>query len=198
MSIKLIAGLGNPGAKYEHTRHNMGCDLLFELAREYNISLNPESKFAGITGRGLICRQEVRLVFPTTFMNDSGRSVGALCKFFRIMPDELLVLHDEMDLPAGSVRLKFGGGLAGHNGLKSIAANLGGAQNFYRLRIGIGKSPVHDTIGYVLGRPAPKERALIDEAMDCGLRGITMLFEKGPDRAISFVNSFRPQEFTEQ
>ena len=89
VNLKLIVGLGNIGPKYEHTRHNMGCDLLFNIADKYRISLNPESKFSGLVGRGNIEGQEVRLVFPTTFMNESGRSVGALCNFFRIAPEEI-------------------------------------------------------------------------------------------------------------
>ena len=162
-NIRLIVGLGNVGSKYAHTRHNMGCDLLDMLAAEYKIDLRPESKFSGMLGTGRIEGHEVRLLFPTTFMNESGRAVGAVCNFYKIAPEEILVLHDELDLQPGQLKLKFGGGLAGHNGLKSISAHLGGSQNYYRLRIGIGKGP--DTYSWVLGRPAPLDRALIDEAL---------------------------------
>ena len=123
-NIKLIVGLGNPGNEYEHTRHNIGVDFVYKLADMYKIDMRPEGKFSGIVGRGNIEGQEVRLVFPTTYMNESGRSVGALCNFYKIKPEEILVCHDDLDLPAGHMKFKFGGGLAGHNGLKSISAHL--------------------------------------------------------------------------
>lgn len=192
VNLKLIVGLGNIGPKYEHTRHNMGCDLLFNIADKYRISLNPESKFSGLVGRGTIEGQEVRLVFPTTFMNESGRSVGALCNFYRIAPEEILVLHDDLDLPPGTIRFKCGGGLAGHNGLKSITACLAGAQNYYRLRIGIGHPERSDVINWVLNRPAPQDRDKIDAALDAALLGIGTLFKDGVNKATSFINGFKP------
>ena len=192
VNLKLIVGLGNIGPKYEHTRHNMGCDLLFNIADKYRINLNPESKFSGLVGRGSIEGKEVRLVFPTTFMNESGRSVGALCNFFRIAPEEILVLHDDLDLPPGTIRFKFGGGLAGHNGLKSITACLSGAQNYYRLRIGIGHPERSDVIKWVLNRPAPQDRDKIDAALDAALLGIGTLFKDGVNKATSCINGFKP------
>lgn len=192
VNLKLIVGLGNIGPKYEHTRHNMGCDLLFNIADKYRINLNPESKFSGLVGRGSIEGKEVRLVFPTTFMNESGRSVGALCNFFRIAPEEILVLHDDLDLPPGTIRFKFGGGLAGHNGLKSITACLSGAQNYYRLRIGIGHPERSDVINWVLNRPSPQDRDKIDAALDAALLGIGTLFKDGVNKATSFINGFKP------
>lgn len=192
VNLKLIVGLGNIGPKYEHTRHNMGCDLLFNIADKYRINLNPESKFSGLVGRGSIEGKEVRLVFPTTFMNESGRSVGALCNFFRIAPEEILVLHDDLDLPPGTIRFKFGGGLAGHNGLKSITACLSGAQNYYRLRIGIGHPERSDVINWVLNRPAPQDRDKIDAALDAALLGIGTLFKDGVNKATALINGFKP------
>ena len=191
-NIKLIAGLGNIGAKYDRTRHNMGCDLLFALADKYRITLNPESKFAGLVGRGMIEGQEVRLAFPTTFMNESGRCVGALCNFYRILPEEILVLHDDLDLDPGAIRLKFGGGLAGHNGLKSITACLAGAQNYYRLRIGIGHPSDRNVINWVLNRPLPNERDKIEDAQIAALHGIEILFKQGVSRATAYINGFKP------
>lgn len=191
--IKLIVGLGNPGAKYEHTRHNMGVDLLYMLADKHGISMSPDSKYSGILGKGSIAGHEVRLLYPTTFMNESGRAVGSLCSFFRIQPEQILVLHDDLDLQPGSVRLKFGGGLAGHNGLKSISAHLAGSQNYYRLRIGIGKGP--DTYSWVLGRPSPTDRSLIEEALDAALLHIPDIFTKGISKATSAVNGFKPQNY---
>ena len=162
------------------------------IADKYRISLNPESKFSGLVGRGNIEGQEVRLVFPTTFMNESGRSVGALCNFFRIAPEEILVLHDDLDLPPGTIRFKFGGGLAGHNGLKSITSCLSGAQNYYRLRIGIGHPERSDVINWVLNRPSPQDRDKIDAALDAALLGIGTLFKDGVNKATSFINGFKP------
>lgn len=192
-NIRLIVGLGNVGSKYDHTRHNMGYDLLQMIADKYKISLNPESKYSGLVGRGMIEGHEVRLLFPTTFMNESGRAVGALCTFFKITPEEILVLHDDLDLAPGQLKFKFGGGLAGHNGLKSITAHLGGSQNYYRLRIGIGKGP--DTYSWVLGRPSPMDRSLIEEAMDAALFNIATIYNKGVAKATSAINGFKPQKF---
>lgn len=192
-TIKLIVGLGNVGAKYDHTRHNMGYDLLELIARKYNISLQPNSKFSGLHGKGMIEDHEVHLLFPTTFMNESGRAVGALCNFFKIAPQEILVLHDELDLAPGQMKLKFGGGLAGHNGLKSITANLSGSQDYYRLRIGIGKGP--DTYSWVLGKPSPTDRALIEETLDAATISIGTIFTQGITKATSAINGFKPLQW---
>lgn len=189
--IRLIVGLGNVGAKYDHTRHNMGCDLLFSLAEEYRIDLKPEGKFAGLVGKGQIENQDVFLLFPTTFMNESGRAVSALASFYKIPCEEILVLHDELDLLPGKLKLKFGGGLAGHNGLKSICALMGSNQNFWRLRIGIGKPQNKDVISYVLGKPAPSDRAYIEEAFAAARHGISQMFSSSMDRATSTINSFK-------
>lgn len=192
-NIRLIVGLGNVGAKYEHTRHNMGVDLLNMIADKYRITLNPESKYSGLVGKGTIEGHDVWLLFPTTFMNESGRAVGSLCNFFRVAPEEILVLHDDLDLQPGSIKLKFGGGLAGHNGLKSITAHLGGSQNYYRLRIGIGKGP--DTYSWVLGRPAPADRALIEESLDAALLTLPLIYTKGITKATTAINGFKPLKF---
>lgn len=191
--IRLIVGLGNVGAKYAHTRHNMGVDLLELIAERYRIELSPQSKFSGLLGRGNMEGHEVFLLFPTTYMNESGRAVGAVCNFYKIMPEQILVLHDELDLNPGAIRLKFGGGLAGHNGLKSISSHLGGSQHYYRLRIGIGKGP--DTYSWVLGRPAPADRSLLEEALDAAARQIGLIFTHGIAKATSAINGFKPQQF---
>lgn len=191
VNIKLIVGLGNVGVKYEHTRHNMGCDLLFALADKYRINLENQAKFFGLMGRGNIQGQDVRLLFPTTFMNESGRAVGAVCNFYRIAPEEILVLHDEMDLNPGALRLKFGGGLAGHNGLKSISKYLASSLDFYRLRIGIGKASDKDTLNFVLSKPSPQDKDLLTNAQDAALIGIDKLFTEGLEKATSYINSFK-------
>ena len=190
-NISLIVGLGNPGNKYEHTMHNIGLDALIMLCDKYKINMSPESKFSGLVGRGIIEGHDVRVVFPTTYMNESGRSVGAICNFYKIDPSQVLVLHDDLDLAPGTLKLKLGGGLAGHNGLKSISACLGGSQNFYRLRIGIGKPTNKDVINYVLSRPAPMIRDLIDESLVGALNGLSTLFSKGVQKGTAAINGFK-------
>ena len=190
--IKLIVGLGNPGDKYADTRHNAGEWLIERLARRFNISLNPESKFFGKTARTLVNGKEVRLLVPTTFMNLSGKAVGALASFYRIKPEEILVIHDELDLPPGTAKLKQGGGHGGHNGLKDIVAQLGNNNNFYRLRIGIGHPGHRDLVaGYVLNKPSPADRdaleKVLDEATDC----VEMIFKDGIVKATNRLNSFK-------
>lgn len=190
--IKLIVGLGNPGDKYTDTRHNAGEWLIERLARRFNVSLNPESKFFGKTARTLVNEKEVRLLVPTTFMNLSGKAVGALASFYRIKPEEILVIHDELDLPAGTAKLKQGGGHGGHNGLKDIVAQLGNNNNFYRLRIGIGHPGHRDLVaGYVLNKPSPADRnaleKVLDEATDC----VEMIFKDGMVKATNRLNSFK-------
>ncbi len=162
------------------------------MARRFNVSLNPENKFFGKTVRTLLNGKEVRLLVPTTFMNLSGKAVGALASFYRIKPEEILVIHDELDLPAGVAKLKQGGGHGGHNGLKDIVAQLGNNNNFYRLRIGIGHPGHRDLVaGYVLNKPSPADRdaleKVLDEATDC----VEMIFKDGMVKATNRLNSFK-------
>ena len=164
-AIRLIVGLGNPGREYESTRHNVGFLWVDELARLQNLGFRSEAKFHGLTARGQLHGHEVLLLKPQTFMNVSGRSVGALVQFYKIPPEEMLVVHDELDLPPGVARLKIGGGHGGHNGLKDIIAHLG-SRDFWRLRIGIGHPGDRSEVSnYVLNDPRREERELIDEAM---------------------------------
>jgi PTH1 family peptidyl-tRNA hydrolase len=164
--IKLIVGLGNPGAEYDHTRHNAGVDFVVELARQYNISLTPESKFFGVSGRGIIQQQDVRLLLPSTFMNLSGKSVAALTQFYKIEPEEILVAHDELDIAPGLARLKIGGGHGGHNGLKDIITRLGNNKNFARLRIGIDHPGNAKLVSnYVLKKASPIDFKLIEDSI---------------------------------
>jgi PTH1 family peptidyl-tRNA hydrolase len=163
--IKLIVGLGNPGKEYEATRHNAGFWWVDQVCAETGSKLNLEAKFFGHSGK-LQGESEVWLLKPTTFMNVSGRAVGALAKFYKIAPDEVLVIHDELDLPPGTVKLKKGGGHGGHNGLKDITAQLS-TPDFWRLRIGIGhpgdKSQVAN---FVLHAPNRDEQSLIEQNID--------------------------------
>lgn len=178
MSIRLIAGLGNPGPEYARTRHNAGFWLVDDLTG--GARLMRETRFAALAAKIFIGGHEVWLLEPQTFMNRSGRSVGALARFYKITPDEILIVHDELDLPPGSARIKKGGSSGGHNGLKDITAALG-TQDYWRLRIGIGhprgmglQQAVAD---FVLHRPCQEEQALIDEAIDKSLKAIPLLCE---------------------
>ena len=190
--IKLIVGLGNPGDKYTDTRHNAGEWLIERLARRFNVSLNPESKFFGKTARTLVNGKEVRLLVPTTFMNLSGKAVGALASFYRIKPEEILVIHDELDLPPGTAKLKQGGGHGGHNGLKDIVAQLGNNNNFYRLRIGIGHPGHRDLVaGYVLNKPSLADRDTLDKVLDEATDCVEMIFKDGMVKATNRLNSFK-------
>jgi len=164
-AIRLIVGLGNPGREYETTRHNVGFRWVDELARVQKLNFRNEAKFHGLAARGQLHGHEVLLLKPQTFMNVSGRSVVALALFYKILPNEILVVHDELDLPPGVARLKIGGGHGGHNGLKDIIAHLG-SKDFWRLRIGIGHPGNRNEVSdYVLNDPRNEERGLIDEAM---------------------------------
>ena len=163
---RLIVGLGNPGPEYAETRHNAGFWLCERLAHRLGAELKRESRFHGLAGR---TREQVWLLLPQTYMNRSGQAVAALAGFYRIPPAEMLVLHDELDLAPGVLRLKFGGGLGGHNGLKDIVAHLG-TQDFWRLRIGIGHpGDRNEVVDYVLKRPRVEERSLIDAALERAL-----------------------------
>jgi len=166
VAVRLIAGLGNPGPRYENTRHNVGFWVVDALAQEAGIHLRPESRFLGET-----CRiaesggNEYWLLKPTTFMNHSGQSVAALARFYKMSVSEILVVHDDLDLPPGTARLKQGGGHGGHNGLGDIISHLGA--NFLRLRLGIGHpGEAHKVIDYVLDRPSRAEEEAIRKAMD--------------------------------
>ena len=164
-SPRLIVGLGNPGAEYEDTRHNAGAWFVDRLAREVKVSLVPQSKFLGLAVRA----GEVWLLQPTTYMNRSGQSVAALARFYKIEPEEVLVVHDELDLLPGGIRIKQGGGAGGHNGIKDIQSQLG-TPDFWRLRLGVGHprnlSLAQEVADFVLHRPRAEEREAIDRALD--------------------------------
>ncbi len=190
-SIRLIVGLGNPGTQYEGTRHNAGFWYVEQLARYHGATLQPESKFSGLTGRVLIGGQDVRLLNPTTFMNLSGQAVGAMTAFFKIPPESILVVHDELDLPAGIGRLKQGGGHGGHNGLKSIISSLGNNPEFLRLRLGIGHpGSSKDVVGYVLTKPSVAERQKIDAVIDEAVRIMPDALHIKRSRAVQELHTF--------
>ena len=165
--IRLIVGLGNPGKEYEATRHNAGYWLVERFAARERIGLKKDAKYQAYVGRH--APSGAWLLLPQTYMNASGRSVGLLAGFFKIAPGEILAVHDELDFPPGTAKLKQGGGVAGHNGLRDIAARLG-SLDFWRLRLGIGhpgdKNAVAD---YVLRKPAPEDRDAIERSIEKAL-----------------------------
>ena len=159
---RLIVGLGNPGNEYEDNRHNLGFWFVDRLASDLKVSLTAQGKFFGRVARD----GDRWLLQPTTFMNHSGQAVAALARFYKIAPAEILVVHDELDLPPGAIRLKQGGGNGGHNGLKDIQAHLA-TPDFWRLRLGIGHpGERNEVINYVLKAPRREEQELIDRAID--------------------------------
>ena len=190
-TIKLIVGLGNPGNEYRGTRHNAGADFVEELARQCNCSLQAESKFWGMTGRLTLSGHDLRLLIPTTFMNRSGKAVAAMAQFYKIAADEILVAHDELDIPAGTARFKRGGGHGGHNGLRDIVPSLGNDKNFYRLRIGIGH-PGHASkvTGHVLGAPSQVDRSRIDASIDEAIAALPLLLNGDDTKAMTRLHSF--------
>lgn len=187
--IKLIVGLGNPGAEYAATRHNAGFWFVDALARQAGASLRAETRFHGHAVRARLGGHDVWLLEPQTFMNRSGLAVVALARFYKILPDEILVVHDELDLPPGGVKLKRGGGSGGHNGLKDISAHLS-TPDYWRLRLGIGHprnllpggNP--QVVDFVLKPPRKEEQEAIDRAMDRALDVVELAIGGDMERAM--------------
>ena len=169
--VCLLVGLGNPGPQYAGTRHNAGQDLVEELASRHGVTLTAESKFHGLTGRVLLGRCDLRLLIPTTFMNRSGQAVASVVNFYKLQPEEVLVVHDELDLPPGVARFKHGGGHGGHNGLRDIVSALGNNRDFSRLRIGIGHpGNSGEVTSFVLKVAPATEQDQITHGIDEALR----------------------------
>jgi PTH1 family peptidyl-tRNA hydrolase len=190
--LSLIVGLGNPGSEYAQTRHNAGFWYVQQLADQYRISLKNDPRFFGISGRGTIEGQEVRLLLPTTFMNRSGQSVAPFVKFFQIPVQQILIAHDELDMPAGAIRLKTGGGHGGHNGLRDIVPHIGA--DFHRLRIGIGHPGSREKVtGHVLGKAPPAEQNLFDQAIEQALQQTHLLVNGEVAKAMNQLNAFKPE-----
>ncbi len=165
--LQLIVGLGNPGSKYDQTRHNAGQEFLLALACQHGLGLILEKRYNGLYGRISVQGHPLHLLVPTTYMNLSGQAIQALMKFYRLSTSSVLVVHDELDLPAGVARFKYGGGHGGHNGLRDIISKLGGQRDFYRLRLGIGHpGNSRDVLSYVLKRAPASQRIRSQKAMD--------------------------------
>jgi len=190
--IKLFVGLGNPGAEYEDTRHNAGFWWIDALARELNVNLVPDKSYFGKVAKAQFKGQTVWFLEPQTFMNLSGKSVGALAKFFKINPQEILVAHDELDVVPGQAKLKFGGSHAGHNGLRDIHAQLG-TGDYWRLRLGIGHPGVKaEVIHWVLKKPMAEQRKLIDESIARSVLAADMLMQGDMEKAMVQIHTSKP------
>jgi PTH1 family peptidyl-tRNA hydrolase len=195
--IRLLAGLGNPGPEYEATRHNAGFWWIDAAARELGATLQPERAYSGLAARvnrSAAAGGPLWLLEPMTYMNLSGKSVAALARFFKIAPEEILVVHDELDLLPGQVKLKQGGSHAGHNGLKDIVAQMGSA-DFWRLRLGIGHPGVKaEVINYVLKKPSPEHRQAIEDGIARSLTALDALLAGEMEVAMRSVHTKPPKE----
>ena len=190
--IKLFVGLGNPGPEYAATRHNAGFWWIDQVARQLGVRLVPERAFHGLVARASVQGASVWLLQPQTFMNLSGKSVAALARFFKIQPEEILVVHDELDLSPGQAKLKRGGSHAGHNGLRDIHAQLG-SSDYWRLRIGIGHPGVKgEVIHWVLKKPAPDQRQLIEDSIAHSLKAYPTMLAGDMDKATLLVHTTKP------
>lgn len=179
--MKLLVGLGNPGPKYEATRHNVGFLVLDEVARELGASLDRQ-KFSALIGEAELEGERILLMKPQTFMNLSGEAVGAACRFHKIEPGDVIAIHDELDLPAGSVRIKVGGGHGGHNGLRSLLAHLPGP-DFIRLRVGIGRPEGgRDVTSWVLGGYGEAELASLPATIELAAKAARCLLVEDDPR----------------
>ncbi|OBS29987.1 Peptidyl-tRNA hydrolase [Tepidimonas fonticaldi] len=190
--FKLLVGLGNPGPEYEDTRHNAGWWWIDRVAQDLRVTLHPERAYFGLAGRTTVDGHPLWLLKPTTYMNRSGQSVAALARFFKIAPGEILVAHDELDLPPGDARLKHGGGHAGHNGLRDIHAQLGSA-DYWRLRLGIGHPGVKAEVAHwVLRKPPADQRLAIDQAVERAARALPLLLAGETAKATAAIHTSQP------
>ena len=189
--LSLIVGLGNPGAEHQKTCHNAGFWFLDALADRTRAEFRGEGKFHGAVANCALAGRAIWLLKPTTYMNRSGMAVSALVNYFRIEAAEVLVVYDELDLPPGTARLKFGGGHAGHNGMRDVIAHLGDA--FWRLRLGIGHpGNKHEVIDHVLDRPTPADERAIRSAIAEGLDVLPLFIEQGGERAMNQLHRRSP------
>lgn len=190
-TFELVVGLGNPGPKYEETRHNAGFWFLDTLASRYNTSFRPEKRFFGDYCKARISGRDIHLLKPTTYMNRSGQSIAAAANYYKIKPENILVIHDELDLPPGVIRIKRSGGHGGHNGLRDTIAQIG--KDFWRVRLGIGHPGHKDAVvGYVLKRASKEDQKLIDDATYEGVCESENLLDGNLDKAVQVLHSRKP------
>jgi peptidyl-tRNA hydrolase, PTH1 family len=193
--IRLVVGLGNPGKEYERTRHNAGFWLVERFASSKGIALRKDGKFKALVGQmqGTSPAGAAWLLLPQSFMNASGQPVQMLAGFFRIKPEEILVIHDELDFPPGTAKLKQGGGIAGHNGLKDISQRLA-SHEYWRLRLGVGKPPAGtEGADYVLQKPPAEERAAIEAAIDKSLALLPQILAGDMQTAMNKLHTEEPK-----
>lgn len=187
--IELIAGLGNPGSKYEGTRHNVGFWFVDHLARSKGCPLHHDNKFHGELGKTSIDGHDIWLIKPMTFMNRSGQAVSALANYYKIPVENILVIHDELDLPAGTLRLKKGGGHGGHNGLRDMIAHFS-SNEFMRLRIGIGHPGASNEVSnYVLGAPSSEDKGLLLNAIEDAVVVLPQIISGDYQKAMNHLHS---------
>lgn len=184
----LIAGLGNPGRQYDHTRHNVGFDTIDIISKQYNIALNRE-KFKGIYGEGIIAGEKVILLKPTTFMNLSGESLREIASFYKIESENIIVIYDDVSLHTGRMRIRLQGSAGGHNGIKSIISSLS-TDKFPRVKVGVGH-PEYDIIPFVLGRFSKEDRALVEEVMKTVAVSVETIIKDGIEEAMNKYNGFK-------
>lgn len=191
MAIKLFVGLGNPGAEYEATRHNAGFWWVDALARELKVNLVTDKGYHGLVARASVHGHTLWLLEPQTFMNLSGRSVAAIARFYKIQPQEILVIYDELDVAPGQAKLKLGGS-GTHNGIRDITAQLG-SPDYWRLRIGIGHPGVKSEVAdYVLRKPAPEQRVAMEECIDRTLKAFPALMAGEMEKATLIIHTSKP------
>jgi PTH1 family peptidyl-tRNA hydrolase len=192
LPLKLIVGIGNPGEQYARTRHNVGVWFVSRVAEQQGAKFSEQKKFFGRMATTTFDGQEVRLLLPSTYMNESGKSVGAVANFYKYKPEEILIAQDELDIETGLIKFKQGGGLAGHNGLRSITKSLGGSQDYNRLRIGVGhpgdKSGV---IGHVLGKVTKADEQAINTCIDEALYVLPTALKGDWENAMNLLNGFK-------
>ncbi|MGN0298651.1 MAG: aminoacyl-tRNA hydrolase [Lachnospiraceae bacterium] len=183
----IIVGLGNPGAEYQGTRHNMGFMVLDELARKYNISIDTK-KHKGLIGKGMIGSQKVVLVKPQTYMNCSGECVRQVQDFYKVSNEEILIIYDDINLEPGKLRIRKKGSAGGHNGIKNIILHLG-TQEFPRIRVGVGEKPAKiDLVNYVLGHFQGEDKQKVEEGIENAVAAVRVLIEDGPEAAMNQFN----------
>ncbi len=190
--IKLFVGLGNPGPEYKAPRHNAGFWWVDALSRQLKAPLSLERGYSALLARTSVQGQTVWLLEPQTFMNLSGKSVAALARFYKIAPQEILVVHDELDLPPGEAKLKLGGSHAGHNGLRDIHAQLG-ASDYWRLRIGVGHpGNKAEVVGWVRKKPSPDHKIAIEQAIERSLKAFGNLVSGDMEKATMLIHTSKP------
>ncbi len=188
----IIVGLGNPGAQYDQTRHNIGFAVIDQLARQWQMTLHEERRYKGNWAVGTpLGNQKIHLLKPTTFMNLSGQAVRPLMTWHKLLPTQVLIIYDEMALPVGRLRLRKEGSAGGHNGMKSLIEQLG-TPNFPRLRLGIGQPPPgQETVSYVLGRFTPTEQKTIVDVVTAAVAAVELMIKQDLDTAMNTYNSWQ-------